>query len=448
MKDLYTRKQKVQFNNKKDFFNHHAKVFAIISIVLKNVVFEYQLKDLMLTTNYIRDDEEFIDFINDSINFKLLRKAEKKERIGDKTMYIVKDYAVKEVQRLYNLKQSQYKYSIIDAKTSYYKMYYILEVEKTRINYQHSLSLLCNILVNFTTFNIEKTRYLELYKKLDSKKILDVQGQLMLEDLKHYEAYKLLNFKKKDSNSRNIKALEKMLNDEIFMQKVTSTHEKVKNNKKFWDYNLGKISDNKSYFLFFNQQVKDGYKFQAPNTIDIIKFDVSGNFRNAELGEYIVKVLESAKMHIKEEYKNINIYIYLPDEDAKNKVFTNSINHKTARNGVQNLDSNLTARIKEIERKVYQCRYISFVDPKINYKNYSISYKVYYKPQNSAPDEYYTLTIYLKNANFENDVYSKEEQEQKEAEQERKRKQRQVEQIVNDTELLTLLAERLADMKS
>ena len=448
MEDLYTKKQKVQFNNKEDFFNYHKDVFKIISAVLKNVVFEYQLKDLLLTTNYFEDDAEFIDFIKNSINFKLLRKAEKEEQLGSKTIYIAKDYVVKEVQRLHKVKQSQYKYSLIDAKTSYYKMYYILETEKSRIDYKHNLNFLRNVLVNFTTFDIEKTRYLELYKKLDSKKILDVQGQLMLEDLKHYEAYKLLNFKKKDSNSRNIKALEDMLNDETFMQKVISTHDRVKNDKKFWDYNLGKVSDNKSYFLFFNQQLKDGYKVQAPGELDIIKFDVSGNFKNAQLGEYIAKVLESIKMQIKEEYKKINLHIYLPSEDEKNKLFANSINHKTSRNGVQNLDSNLTARIREIEKRVYQCRYISFVNPKINYKNYSISYKVYYKSQNVAPDDYYTLTINLRNANFENDVYNKEEQEQKEAEQERKRKQRQVEQIVNDTELLTLLAERLADMKS
>ena len=443
--NIYKRKEEVVLTNKVDFFNYHKSLFQIISLVLGNVVFEYQLKDLLLTVEYFETEREFIDFINSSKKFGLLKTPSEKDKIGTQTVYIARDYVIQNVTKS---NKSQYKYSIVDAKTSYYKMYYILEIVKSRAGYIPSIDELEKVLVNFTTLTVGKTQYLKLYKRLKTRKILNENGEIMLDDLGYYEDYKILNFKKKNKNSKDLDTIEKMLNDETYMYKLNSAYNRIVGNKNFWDYNLGKVSDNKSYFMFFNQANKKGYTLQAPGVIDIVKFDVSGNFGNAELGDYVTKVIESIKHHVKDEYRNINMYIYFPSEDAKDRTFGNSINHKISRNGVRNLDSNLTARIKETSRKVYQCRLINFDNPQINFANYTVSYKIYYSSKNQNPDNFYTLTLHFKNANFENDVYSKEDIEKKQIEEENRRKQRQVEQIVNDSELLSLLLQRLTEMKS
>ena len=443
--NIYKKKEKVELTNKVDFFNYHKSVFRIISLVLGNVVFEYQLKDLLLTVGYFETEREFIDFINSSKKFGLLKTPSEKDKIGTQTVYIARDYVIQNVTKS---KKSQYKYSIVDAKTSYYKMYYILELVKSRINYTNSIDELEKILVNYTTLTIGKTQYLKLYKKLKSKSILNDNGEIMLDDLRYYEDYKLLNLKKKSKNPKVLEAIEKTLNDETYMYKLNSTYDRIAKNKNFWDYSLGKICDNKSYFMFFNPVNTAGYKLQPNGTIDIVKFDTADNFGNAELGDYVTKVMESIKHNVKEEYRNINMYIYFSNEDTKDRVFGNSINHKIGRHGVKNLDSNLTARIKETSRKVYQCRLINFDNPKINFTNYTVSYKIYYSSKNQNPDNFYTLTIYFRNTNFENDIYSKEDLEKKQIELENKRNERKVDEILNDSELLALMLERLIEMKS
>ena len=231
------------------------------------------------------------------------------------------------------------------------------------------------------------------------------------------------------------------------MYKLNSTYDRISGNQNFWDYNLGKICDNKSYFMFFNTANNFGYKLQAPGTIDLVKFDTVGNLGNAELGDYITKVMESIKHNVKEEYRNINMYIYFPDEDVKDRVFGNCVNHKIGRHGIKNLDSNLTARIKETSRRIYQCKLISFDFPRIDFNNYTVSYKIYYSSKNQNPDDFYTLTIYFKNANFENDVYSKEDIEKKQIELENKRNERKVDEIINDSDLLALMLERLKEIR-
>lgn len=444
MENIYVKKQEVEIDNKVDFFNYHKVVFRIISLVLGNVVFEYQLKDLLLTLKYFETEREFIDFIASCKKFELLKTQSEKDKIGSQTVYIAKDYVVQNVTKS---KKSQYKYSLTDAKTSYYKMFYILDMVKSRSSCKQDIKAIDKVFLSYTTFNVGKTQYAKLYKKLNDKNVLNVNGELMLNDLEYYEVYKILNFKKKNKNSKNLDKIEKILSDEVYMEKLKLTHDRIVSNKNFWDYNLGKISDNKSYFLFFNPNDNSGYKFQNAGTLDIVKFDVSENFGNAEIGDYVAKVMESIKHHVKEEYKNINMYIYFADEDTKDKTFVNSVNHKISRNGVRNLDSNLTARIKETSRKVYQCKLISFSNPKIDFNNKTVSYRIYYKSQATAPDDFYTLTLHFRNADFENDIYSKEDIEKKRVEEELRRNQKQVDKIINDAELLSLLIDRLNQMK-
>lgn len=439
--DIYKKKEKVEFDNKVDFFNYHKNLFKIISLVLGNVVLEYQLMDLLLTMEYFETEREFIDFINDCNKFKLLKNPHNEDKeemkFGDKRVYVAKDYVIQNTSKS-KAKKTQYKYSEADAKLSYFKMFYILEVAKSRKSCVKDFSVLANVLINYTTLSIGKSQSLKLYEKLYSEKKLNTLGEIALEDLKNYEAYKNLKFKKME----NLNGI-----SEVELEKMKCTYEKLVGNKNFWDYSLGKICDNKSYFMFFNQKNIQGYKTQALNTLDVVKFDVSGNFGNAELGEYIAKVIESIKMHIKEECRNINMYIYFENEDARNRTFTNSVNQKLNRNGVRNLDSNLTARIKEISRRVYQCRLVNFVDPKVDFNNCTASYKIFYKSQNTAPDDFYTLTLYFKNVNFENDIYSKEDKEKKRAEEELKRNQRKINEIINDPELMSLMIERLMEIR-
>ena len=443
--NIYKKKEKVELTNKVDFFNYHKPLFRIISLVLGNVFFECQLKDLLLTTGYFETEREFIEFLNASKCYGLLKTQDDKDKIGTHDIYIAKDYVVQNVTKS---NKSQYKYSINDAKTSYYKMYYILDLVKSRANHNHSIDELEKILVNYTTLGIGKTQYLKLYKKLKNKNMLNVNGELMLEDLQAYEDYKLLNLRMKSKNKRVLEAVESLLNDETFMYKLNSTYDRISGNQNFWDYNLGKICDNKSYFMFFNTANSFGYKLQAPGTIDLVKFDTVGNFGNAELGDYVTKVMESIKHNVKEEYRNINMYIYFPDEDVKDRVFGNCVNHKIGRHGIKNLDSNLTARIKETSRRIYQCKLISFDFPRIDFNNYTVSYKIYYSSKNQNPDDFYTLTIYFKNANFENDIYSKEDLEKKQIELEKKRNERKIDEIINDSDLLALMLERLKERKS
>lgn len=439
--DIYKKKEKVEFDNKVDFFNYHKNLFKIISLVLGNVVLEYQLMDLLLTMEYFETEREFIDFMNNCKKFDLLKNLYNKDkeeiRFGDKRVYIAKDYVIQNVYKS-KTKKPQYKYSEVDAKLSYFKMFYILEVAKSRKSCVKDFSVLANVLVNYTTLGIGKSQSLKLYEKLYDKKMLNTQGEIALEDLKNYEAYKNLKFKKME-NLNNL--------NETELEKIKCTYERLVGNNNFWDYSLGKVSDNKSYFMFFNQKNTQGYKTQAPDTLDIVKFDVSGNFGNAELGDYIAKVMESIKMHIKEECRNINMYIYFENEDARNRIFTNSVNQKLNRNGVRNLDSNLTARIKETCRKVYQCRLVNFVDPKVDFNNCTVSYKIFYKSQNTAPDDFYTLTLHFKNVDFENDIYSKEDIEKKQIEEENRRNQRKVDEIINDPELMSLMIERLMEIR-
>ena len=445
MADIYVKKQEIKLDNKVDFFNYHKVVFKFISVILGNAVFKYQLQDLLLSTNYFKDEKEFLDFLNNSENFGLLKIPKKNGVIGSQTVYVAKDYVI---QNATKTKKSQYTYSVTDAKVSYYKMYYILEVVKSRVNHKQNFNELENILRNFTTLSVNKSQYLRLYQKLYNKNILNTNGEIMLNDLKIYEDYKVLNFDKKNKSSKKIDAIEKILKDEIYLEKVKSVHDTIVGNKNFWDYNLGKISDNKSYFMFFSQSRKDGYRQQQPGTIDIVKFDVSNNLGNAELADYITKVMESIKHHIKEEYKNINMYIYFGDEDTKKKVFGHSVNYKIARNGVKNLDSNLTARIKETSRRIYKTRLINFVNPQINFEKCTVSYRIYYKSQNTDKDDFYTLTLYLKNVNYENDIYGEEDKEKKRIEEEIKRKKKEVEKFANDEEKMSLLIEYLTEVKS
>ena len=446
MTDIHVKKQEVKLDNKVDFFNYHKVVFKFINVILGNVVLKYQLQDLLLSTNYFENEKEFLDFLQNSENFGLLKIPKKDGVIGSQTVYVVKDYVI---QNATKTKKAQYTYSITDAETSYYKMYYILELVKSRVNYVQDFNQLENILRNFTTLSVSKSQYLRLYQKLKNKNVLNANGEIMLNDLKYYEDYKILNFKKKSKNSKNIDTVEKILNDEIYRERLKSAVNRIIGNKNFWDYNLGKLPDNKSYFMFFSQSEKNGYKHQNPGTIDIVKFDVSNNLGNAELGDYIVKVMESIKHHIKEEYKNINMYIYFPDEDTKKKVFGHSVNYKIARNGVKNLDSNLTARMKETFRKVYGSILIGFSTPQIDFIKHTVSYKVYYKSKNTDKDDFYTLTLHFRNANFENDIYSKEEdKEKKRAEEELKRNKKEVEKFAKDKVKMSLLFEYLNEIKS
>lgn len=431
MENLDIKIEKEKEYNKISFFKKHKTLFKLISITLGNVVFKYQLEELMLRTKYIKGKKEFNEFIVQSIHFDLLKEDNFDNT--DKVIYIVRDYVLQNVS---NVKKATYKYNKIDTITSYYKMSYILETVKNRpISNEINLNYVASIFLKFSTFHINKTSYCKLYKELNDRKKLNILGEKMLLDLEFYENKKLLNFK----NSK----LNKLFEDEIYMEQLRLTCDRIKGDKKFWDYNLGKISDNKSHFLFFNPSDTTAYKNQSLDTIDIVKFDVSNNLENAILGDYITKVMESIKLHIKEEYKNINIYVYFADEDRKIKTFNNSVSHKLNRNGVKNLDSNLTARIKETSRKVYQTRLISFANPIIDFKNYIVSYNIYYKSQNQALDEFYTLTLNFRNSNFEDDIYSKEEQEQKKRAKERKRKEKEADRILNDTEILELLIKKL-----
>lgn len=440
MENLDIKKESKEIVNKVKFFNKNKIVFKLINIVLGNIVFEYQLKEFLLITKYIEDENDFKEFMAHAISFGLV--SEGKFENTNKIVYMSRDYVIKNIKS--DTKKGTYKYKYTDAVTSYYKMCYILEIVKQRLNAKSDLEFIVNAFISYSTFNIGKSSHYKLYKELDKRKKLNIRGEEMLADLEYYNNKKLLNFKSSGKVDNKIKSI---IEDEIYMQKLELTCSRIVGNKKFWDYNLGKISDNKSYFMFFNQSLIDGYKLQYPGTLDIVKFDTSDSFSNAKIGDYITRAMESIKYHIKEEYKTINMYIYFSDKNKKSKIFNDCVSYKLNRNGVKNLDSKLTARIKETSRREYQIRFVSFTNPEIDFDKYKVSYKIFYKPQRDYPDDYYTLNIYFRNVDFENDLYSKEEQEQKKKDEEIKRKEREVKKFANDPEFLALLMKELENKK-
>ena len=105
--------------------------------------------------------------------------------------------------------------------------------------------------------------------------------------------------------------------------------EKIQGNKHFWSYNLGKISDNKSYFIFYNPY--DCHGFKIAEQINLVKFDTSGGFNNAQIGDYITRIMESVRTNIKEKYNVVNLDIYFSNEEVKDSVFMNCTNQKVGR---------------------------------------------------------------------------------------------------------------------
>lgn len=428
--------------NKHQFFDKYKNLFKIISISLGNVIFEYQLRDFMFVTGTVKTESQYENFLSKAKKHQLLKEENFKS--GDKIVYVAKDYVI---QNVTDVNKGTYEYSDADAIISYYKMFYILECIKPRLSAMHKITELSQVFLDYTTMHVGKSQHLQIYNELKKRDMLNLNGEIMITDLEQYDIAKGLNLKNKNGEYKS-KKLREIMNNEISKQKLEDTCCRIKENKKFWDYNLGKISDNKSFFVFFDSSNLAGYKEQDFGTIDIVKFDTSNNFGNAEIGDYITKVLESFRMHIKEEYRNINLYIYYSSEKRKKDVFTHSVRYKVGRSGVTNLDSNLTSRIKEISRKTYQTRTIYFTDTKINDTNYKASFKVHYSSKNYNPDDFYNVTIYFKNADFDNDIYTEEEQEQNRIKEEEKRKQKEADKIIKDPTLLRLLQERLIELQN
>lgn len=427
--------------NKHEFFNKYKNLFKIISITLGNVIFEYQLKDFMFVTKAVKTESQYQDFLSKCKKHELLK--EEVYTGSNKIVYVAKNYVI---QNVTHEKRNQYKYSDADALVSYYKMFYILETIKPRLEYLHKIAQISQVLLHHTTMHIGKSQHFQLYKALKDRKILDINGEIMMNDLEYYDISKSLNLKDKYGNYKNEK-LRKIMSDEISKQKFEDTCYRIKGNKNFWDYNLGKISDNKSFFIFYNPINIDGYKMQSTGTLDIVKFDTSDTFGNAELGDYITKVLSSLKAHVNQDYKHINLYVYYSNEDRKKDIFNHSIQYKVNRNGVTNLDSNLTARIKETSRRVYQNRTITFSDAKVDTNTCIASFNVHYSSKNYNPDDFYNVTIHFANVDYQNDIFSKEEQEQARIKAEEMRLQKEVDKYAKDPVFLELLRKRLIELQ-
>ena len=432
---------KIQITKKEKlaYIEDYKSIFKFINKSLSNVILEYQLEDLLLTTNKFSSKNKFDEFVAESIRLQLM----KKEELGNKEVLVLKDFVIKNIS-----KKKQYKYSIVDAKTSYYKMFFILEVAKSRdIDYVQDFETIERVYNNHSTFSIEKSKTYELYKTLESKNFLNQNGKIRLNDLELYEKNKLFNLKS-SKNAKSITIIDEIEKDAVLLEKIKNKKLEIDNNSNFHIYNLAKVSDNKSYFLFFNLQNREGYKKIKDNCVNIVKFDVSQNFKTAELGDYIARVLESIRLHLSENRKNIYIEIYYTNEKEKESAFIHSVNYKTARNGVRNLDSNLTARIKEVMRSVFHTKIINFVNLRIDYSAFTASYRVYFNSKQSDVDDFYTLTLSFKNANLENDIYDKDYEEKKRIEKERKQKEKQVEKYANDEEFMSLLFEYLSSRKN
>lgn len=422
---------------KSSFYRDNKFVFKLIHKVLGNVVFEYQLKELMFLTKYIEDEEEFEEFLVQAVAYDLLKKPDDLENTTNKEVYIIRDYVIKKLNKKY---PGSYKYKHRDALTSYYKMWFILGLIKDRTNSKIRLDFITKMLIDFGTFDIDKSAYLRLYENLNEHDKLNDLGEIRLNELTYYENRRLLNFKNTKNNP--------LLKNEVYIEKLKSICNNIKSNKHYWDYNLGKISDNKSYFLYFNPLFLDGFKTYDSESIGIVKFDVSDVLKNAELADYVAKSVEGIKGHIKEDCKKINFHIYFSNEENKKKVFDDCFKLKVTRAGVSHLDSNFTARIKETLRKDYAVRLVSLVDIKVDFDNYRVTYKTYFTSQKQDPDNYYLITINFNNCDIYNDLYSKDELKKKEEERRLKRKDSEAKNIVNDPELMLLIKKYLETLQN
>lgn len=424
---------------KEKFFENNISLFRFISLVLNNVVFEDQLKEVLRLTNLCKNEDTFNRFIGYCKKFQLLKEAHKKDSIGSKTIYVARNYVVQSVhQDVFGKKTSQYQYSQVDAKVSYYKMFYIIETLERRNSIVYGVSSLEKLFLELSTFGIGKSKYLELYQKLNQNNLLNIEGEIMYEDLKYYEVQKLLNLKNKQDDTKKIEAVETLLKDEIYVEKFYHAIDRLQGNESFWDYNLGKIPDNKSYFLFYNPYNFKGYEVGVKE-LNIVKFDISKKFTNVKIGEYIARIMESIRANIKEEYNVVNLDIYFSNEKTKDSIFMNCVNQKTGRHGVKNLDSNLTSRIKETARREYSIRIMNFSQPNIDYDKYTVSYNIYYNSKATDSDKFYTLNLHFKHTDFDEYTYNEEEQERIRAEKELARKEKEIEKMFNDMDYLRLM---------
>lgn len=428
---------------KESFFNNNIILFKFISLALNNVILEDQLKEVLRLTGVCKDENEFKDFIAKCKKFQLLKEVDKNDSIGSKTTYVARNHVVQNVAlKVFGKNISQYTYSQVDAKISYYKMFYVLETIQYRSHIKHGIHSLEKLFLDLATLDVGKSKYLELYKRLEQKGLLNINGEIMCNDLRYYEVQKLLNLKNKEDDSKKIKAVESLLQDSVYAERFYEAIERLQGNDNFWCYNLGKISDNKSYFVFYNPYISEGYRV-GDREVNIVKFDISKKFTNAKIGEYIARMMESIKANIKEEYNVVNLDIYFSNEKTKDKTFIDCVNRKTGRHGVKNLDSNLTARIKEVARKEYSVRIMNFSEPIIDHDKYMVSYKIYYNSKATDSDKFYTLNLRFKHTDFDEYTYNEEEQERIKREKELAKKEKELDRIFHDEDYLYLMKEFL-----
>ena len=190
---------------KEKFLNDNMIIFKFLSLALDNVVFKDQFKELLKIIKVCNNENEFDNFISKCKKFQLLKEVEGKDTISSKTIYVARNYVIQKVhQEVYGKKTSQYKYSNADAKVSYFKMFYILETLPSRGKLPYNALSLEKIFLESTTFNIGKSRYVQLYQKLKDKNMLNIEGEIMLDDLEYYGVQKLLNLKDKQDDSKKI----------------------------------------------------------------------------------------------------------------------------------------------------------------------------------------------------------------------------------------------------